>query len=95
MSRGPIPDKAADRPTVPEVLLLAAAYYDKPGNSMGGSLHVALEDGNLDDGNLEFCRGWAAKHQDEDGITLANVLLQLTRTQRVRLYAQWPYTPDR
>lgn len=38
-----------DRPTVPDVLLLARAYCAKPGNSVGGDLHIVLEDRNVQD----------------------------------------------
>lgn len=92
MSRGPIPDKPADRPTVPDVLELAAAYVRKPGNALGGNLHIFLEDENLDDGDLTFCRDRAAAARDGDGVRLAEALLAMTRTQRRRVCRDmdWP-----
>jgi hypothetical protein len=42
-----IPDKPRDRPTVPQVLPFVRAYYND--YNVGGSLHIALEDGNLED----------------------------------------------
>ena len=49
MGRGRIPDKPADRPTVPEVVELARRCYAKPGNGVGGTLHAILDDGNIED----------------------------------------------
>jgi len=88
MARGPIPDKPRDRPTVPEVLHLACAYYATPGNSTGGNLHVVLEDENLDDGHVQRCLERAEQEADSDGIKLANALLAMTKTQRRRLRRQ-------
>ena len=76
-----------DKPTIPEVLPLVQAYYAKPGNSCGGSLHIVLDDGNIEDGSVRFCRDWAAKHDDPDGIELAEILLRMSRTQRRKLMA--------
>lgn len=45
----------ADSPTVAEVLPLVNAYYAKPGNSVGGNLHIVLDDCNVEDGHVEFC----------------------------------------
>jgi hypothetical protein len=36
-------------PTVPEVLPLVRAYYRKPENIVGGSLHLVLDDANVED----------------------------------------------
>jgi hypothetical protein len=74
------------RPTVPEVIGIVRDYYAKPGNSMGGSLHLVLEDGNIDDDSVRFCLQWAIEKGDQDGIGLAGMLLTMTRTQRKKLY---------
>jgi hypothetical protein len=75
----------ADKPTVPEVLPLVEAYYDKPGNGVGGSLHIVLEDGNIRTSDVEFCRQWALDHGDADGVRLAELLLRMSQTQRRKL----------
>jgi hypothetical protein len=80
------PDKVPDRPTVPEVRALASAYYRMPGNSVGGCLHVVLDDGNLEDGSVASCRDYAAKCDDAAGVELAEKLLQMTVTQRKKVY---------
>lgn len=73
------------KPTVPEVLPIAQAYYAKPGNCVGGSLHVVLDDDNVEDSHVEFCRTVAVEAGDEDGIRLADLLLRMSKTQRLKL----------
>jgi hypothetical protein len=75
-----------DRPTVPEVIGIVRDYYAKPGNIVGGSLHLVLEDGNIDDESVRFCLQWAIDKDDQDGIRLAGMLLTMTKTQRKKLY---------
>jgi hypothetical protein len=77
-------DKPANRPTVPAVLPLVRAYYND--HAVGGSLHVVLDDGNIDDGCVHGCIGWAEERGDAAGAALARLLLQMTRTQRNKLY---------
>ena len=71
---------------MPEVIPLVRAYYAKSGNNVGGSLHIVLEDGNVSDSNVEFCREWAEEREDHDGVALAKLLLRMSRTQRRKLY---------
>jgi hypothetical protein len=89
MSRGPIPDKPRDRPTVPQVLEQVKAYVEREGKAPGGpaywnggNLHIVLADQNESDESIEWCRERATEGGDEDGIALADLLLSLTRTQR-------------
>jgi len=74
------------KPTVPEVMPLIRQYYSKSGNGAGGSLHIVLEDGNVDDGNVEFCVKFAKESGDKDGEVLGNILLLMSKTQRMKLY---------
>lgn len=73
------------KPTIPEVAPLIAAYYAKPGNEVGGSLHIVLDDGNIERYHVEFCRRYAEEHNDPDGAALAEILLQCSITQRKKL----------
>jgi hypothetical protein len=73
------------KPTIPEVLPLVRAYCAKPENGVGGSLHLVLEDGNVDNSDVEFCRDWARMHNDLDGVLLAEILLLMTKTQRLKI----------
>lgn len=71
--------------TVPEVVPLVKVYYGKPGNSVGGNLHLVLEDGNVQDSHVRFCLERAKECGDEDGVKLAEVLLRMSKTQRTKL----------
>lgn len=83
--------------TIPQVLPLLQAYYEMEGNSLGGSLHVVLDDGNVDDGTVEFCHSYAMREHelvgghlvavepDRLGAALALVLLAMSKTQRRKL----------
>lgn len=73
------------RPTIPEVMPLVQAYYAKPGNFTGGSLHVVLDDGNVSDSNVEFCISHARARADEDGVRLGEMLLRMSKTQRSKI----------
>jgi hypothetical protein len=35
------------KPTIPEILPLIKEYRGKDGNGTGGSLHIVLDDGNI------------------------------------------------
>jgi hypothetical protein len=76
------------KPTIPQVLPLLERYYSLPGNSVGGVLHVVLEDGNVDDGHVLGCCD-RALHESEplvhEGAALALVLLAVSKTQRRKL----------
>ena len=75
------------KPTVPEVLPLIKSYYAKPLNGVGGSLHIVLEDGNIEDGHIEYCKQYAIEQNDTDGVMIADLLLRMSETQRWKLYA--------
>lgn len=73
------------KPTVSEVLALVHAYYAKPENNLGGHLHLVLDDLNVDAQSVQLCRDEAAKAGDHDGVRLADLLLQMSTTQRREL----------
>lgn len=50
-----------------------------------GSLHVVLDDGNWADGFVEYCVLHAEERGDAEGAELARLLLQMSRTQRVKI----------
>ena len=80
-------DKPADRPKVPDVRAAVEAYYAlRPENICGGSLHIVTDDGNVEDSSVEFCREYAREHGDTAGVALAELLLQMTHTQRRKVY---------
>ena len=71
---------------VNEILKLAKEYYLIEGNSIGGSLHIVLDDGNIEDDNIKFCINYAKQNDDIKGVELAELILQCSYTQRKKLY---------
>jgi hypothetical protein len=71
---------------VPDVVRMVRDYYATEGNEAGGYLHVVIDDGNLDDDSIRFCRGECEKVGDATGVELAGVLLEMSQSQRKRLY---------
>lgn len=67
---------------------LVKYYYSLPGNGMGGSLHIVLEDCNVEDRSVRYCMEYATERSDWQGVLLAMILLQMSRTQRSRLSAE-------
>lgn len=57
-------------------------YEAQPGNGAGGSLHNVLDDGNIEDSNVDFCVGYAREKSDRHGELLARVLRLCSKTQR-------------
>ena len=73
------------KPTIPEVIPIVKAYYAKPGNGVGGALHIVLDDENVEDEHIEYCKQYAAEIGDTDGIALAELLLRMSKSQRHKL----------
>lgn len=72
------------RPETGLVASLAFEYRCKPGNEMGGSLHIVLEDRNWERSHVTWCAGFASGAGDEDGRLLAGLLLRLPKKERKR-----------
>lgn len=77
-----------NRPKVPEVAPLVAAYLAKDDNGAGGSLHILLSDYNVDDEDVDFCIQWAKDRGDADGVALGQTLRRMSKTQRLKLAAR-------
>jgi hypothetical protein len=79
------------KPTVPEVLPLVRRLYNEDDlcsrNSgiVGGHLHIVLDDGNVEDSNVQFCLQEAIKDHCATCIRLAELLLLMSKTQRAKL----------
>lgn len=84
---GPPIKTVNSRPTVPAVAQLVAAIYkgSRPKSNVGCCLHIAMDDGNLDDDDIEFCSLNAQAEGHEDCEKVASLLLQMTRTQRKKV----------
>jgi hypothetical protein len=74
------------KPTVPDVISLVQDYYAQPLNGAGGSLHIVLDDGNVEDGSVDHCIEFAKESGDVDGERLGQLLRSMSATQRKRLY---------
>lgn len=73
------------RPTVPEVLPLVRALYERPAGGAGCCLHVLLDDGNVGDSTAQFCAEYARREGHADCMELAALLVQMSPTQRRKL----------
>lgn len=80
--------------TIDSVLAKAKAYYTKPGNGCGGSLHIVLDDGNTEPDHVQWCIDHAIETDDEDGVALATDLLALSQAQRDSVYARLHGHPE-
>lgn len=71
--------------SVPVVVDMVRAYYQKPGNLAGGCLHLVTEEPNYDDDSVRSCIEWAQQTGDKEGERLARILLECSRSQRRRI----------
>lgn len=72
-----------DKLTISDVKDRFKRYYEE--NPTWGSLHIVLEDGNISDNNVNFCISVAKINKDIEGEKLAKLLLQMSKTQRLKL----------
>lgn len=63
-------------------------YYALEGNGAGGSLHIVLDDGNVETADVKRCRDYAVECADWRGVILADLLLLMTRRQRHKVYGR-------
>jgi hypothetical protein len=73
------------KPTVPEVRAAVEDYYCLPEMGNGGSLHIVVDDGNIETHHVQFCRDYAAERNDAEGVRIADLLLQMSKTQRKKV----------
>jgi hypothetical protein len=55
---------------------------------VGGNLHIALDDGNLGDDDLQFCLDLCLKEGDGLGEEIARKMLAMSPYQRKKLYVK-------
>lgn len=70
------------RPTIAFMRGIIGAFYELPGNTCGGSLHIVLDDFNTEDEHVEWCRNHAQEKGDVDGVYLAELLQKFTEQER-------------
>lgn len=73
------------KPTVDAVEPLVRAYYAFPGNAAGGNFHLVLDNKNVSDRDVTFCLNQAKIAGDAAGVELGELLIQMSRTQRLKL----------
>lgn len=76
-------------PTIDEVVALARDYYAIPENIVGGSFHIVLDDGNIEDGHVDWCRGYAHGSKDRAGSDLGDALARLSEFERESVYDRY------
>jgi hypothetical protein len=74
-----------DKPTIPQVLDKFVAYLSRPENSCGGSLHIITDDDNVQDYHVQGCIEYAHQRGDAEGAELAEILLRMSKTQRLKI----------
>ena len=76
---------------IPDVLPLLKEYCSLEGNSVGGNLHIILDDGNIEDDHVKFCIAEClkpnSKGHDHLGLAICHILLTMSKTQRRKLSA--------
>jgi hypothetical protein len=72
-------------PDVSQHVPAFVAYLQKPENGAGGSLHIWLDDDNIEDSHIQFCLECAESIGDTDGVELARLGLRMSKTQRSKL----------
>lgn len=77
-------DTAWREPTPEQVAPLIAWYYTLPGCSVGGALHVVLDDFNVEDRHVIWASGYASGQGDTCGAELAGLLERMSEADRQR-----------
>jgi len=75
--------------TFDEVRQMCADLYDR--EPCGGSLHIVLDDGNLDDEDIAHCYSCAKEEGDELAVEICECLLSWSVEMRQQLYESYPY----
>lgn len=77
--------KPSAKITVPEVVDKFKEYSQKPGSGTWGSLHIVLSDQNIQDHFVHSCLEDAKSSGDTTGAELAQILLQMSKSQRLKI----------
>lgn len=76
--------KLNDSPAKPSVdrVMPLIRHYCTQAHGLGGNLHIFVEDGNIDDDDIRFCKNNAIDSNDLMCRELCDVLLSMSKTQR-------------
>lgn len=61
-------------------------------HSGGGNLHIVLDDGNIENHNIQSCIDDAIKEKDKLSIEIEHLLLEMTETEREEFYEKSEYS---
>lgn len=64
---------------------LLSKFKSVEGNGVGGTLHIILDDLNVEDRNVWWCLEYAKSKGDELGAELAREMVAMSKTQRLKL----------
>ena len=84
-------DSATTRPTITTVLPLVLRLYREEdpcslnAGGVGGHMHIVLDDGNVERSNVEFCINAARKDHCTTCLTIGELMLRMSPTQRAKL----------
>lgn len=67
-----------------ELSYLINEYYRIPGNEAGGNCHIVLDDKNINNSSIEFCKLECIKNNDIYGEIIMNHFLTLRKTARLK-----------
>ena len=62
-------------------------YYEELENRTGGSLHIVLDDGNVEHSNIFYCREYALKNEDSFGVFLCDILRLFSEKELEDMYS--------
>jgi hypothetical protein len=69
-----------------QVYFLVDYWYDELDNPIGGGLHIVLEDGNTEHGNIWYCMQELEKEGNSFGVFLCAILLSISEDKLRDMY---------
>ena len=73
------------KPTILEIIPLIKLFKSNNDNICGGNLHIYLDDGNIEDGNIIFCLNRCIQLDDHIGKEICEMSLLMSHTQRKKI----------
>jgi len=67
---------------VKEIMPLVWELYATDHGSVGGCLHIVLDDNNICDGSIEFCIDYAKREKCDQCLLIAEMLMKMSEDER-------------
>ena len=77
-----------------ELLKKIENYYNQEGNCCGGSLHIVLDDFNIEDSHITYCVEHAKNKKDQDAVEIGEELLKLSLQDRFKVVMNYLHLSD-